>query len=247
MSSESVVRWAGESETGPVRTKNEDAWGILPEAGVAAVADGVGGGPGGERAARTAVEASLAELAEVPWPDADGKGRRSAVLRAHGEIVTAWRERPELAGMATTLTAVRWRNGRVEGVHVGDSRAYRLDPAGLEPLTRDHTPAGRTLERTGGDRELLRTHPERHLLLRALGGDEAGPEPDLFEVDGLPPGSVLVLCSDGVEAVLSEPRFRELLEPALEGDLDRAVHAVLDEVLRGGAPDNTTLLLVAPA
>jgi PPM family protein phosphatase len=130
---------------------------------------------------------------------------------------------------------------------VGDSRAYRLDPQGLVPLTRDHTPAGEQLARQGGGRDVLRTHPHGHLLLRVVGGEERPSEAELFELSLSGSRSALVLCTDGVEAVLTETRFRELLAPALEGDLETAARAVLDEVLRGGAPDNVTLLLLARA
>jgi PPM family protein phosphatase len=245
MSRTESLRWAGASEKGPVRNENQDAWAVRPEAGVAVVADGVGGGPGGARASRVAAEVAADELAAASWPDDTGDARRRAIRRAHEAVTAIWREEPAMAGMATTLTAVRWVGDRVEGVHVGDSRAYRVLPTALEPLTRDHTPAGAYLAHRGGGREILRTHPRRNLLLQAVGGAEAPPDPDLFELEALDPGVVLALCSDGIEAALSEERFREFLSPALEGDLEGALRAVLDVALREGAPDNTTLVLLS--
>lgn len=245
MAEPAPIRWIGASEKGPVRHSNEDAFEIVSEAGVAVVADGVGGGPGGARASRLAAEATASVLADAPWPDHDGDTRRLAVRRAHEAVAARWRDEPALRGMATTLTAIRWRGNRVEGVHVGDSRAYRLSPEGLEALTRDHTPAGVQLAMSGGDRGVLRTHPRRHLLLRVVGGEEEGPDPDLFELAADVPSTVLVLCSDGVDAALPEVRFEELLAPALAGDLEGALEGVVAEVLRAGAPDNVTLVLAA--
>lgn len=245
MSDRQHLDWVGSSEKGPRRARNEDAYAFDPSAGVAAVADGVGGGPGGDRASRIAVDAAVRELAAAPWPDAGGSARRRAVDAAHRTVVDAWNEDPSLRGMASTLTVVRWCGDRVEGVHVGDSRAYRMDRSGLEPLTHDHTPAGEVLRRDGGDRELLRTHPRRHLLLRVVGGDIDPPDPELFEREGLSPDAVLALCSDGVDAVMSESRLAELLAPALAGELDEALRAVLADALGRGAPDNVTVVLGA--
>ena len=237
------LRWTGISETGRVRRENQDAWAVDPEAGVAVVADGVGGAPGGSVASRIAVRVLSDELAAAPWPDESGKARRQAALAAHQAVVQQWVDDPSLFGMATTLTAVRWKNGRVEGLHVGDSRAYHLHRNGLDPLTRDQTPAGEFLGRHGGEREVLRTHPQRHLLLQVVGGQEAPPDPDLFEVEISGEGDVIVLCSDGVDAAIPEPDFRTLLEPALSGDLDGALQAVVGRALQVGAPDNVTLVL----
>lgn len=244
MSRSGPVRWVGASEKGPVRGENQDAWAVRPESGVAVVADGVGGGPGGARASRIAAEVAADELATGPWPDAAGDARQRAVSKAHEAVVAVWRQDPGLRGMATTLTAVRWVGSRIEGVHVGDSRAYRLFDGGLEPLTRDHTPAGSYLAAHGGNRELLRTHPRRHLLLQAIGGAELPPAPDLFHLEPAGSDSVLVLCSDGVEAALTEDRFRELLRPALDGRLEAALDAVMAAAVEQGAPDNVTLVLL---
>ena len=243
MAESQSLRWTGISETGHVRRENQDAWALDPEAGVAVVADGVGGAPGGSVASRIAVRVLADELAAAPWPDASGEARRQAAVAAHQAVVQQWVDDPSLFGMATTLTAVRWRNAVVEGLHVGDSRAYHLHRGGLDPLTRDQTPAGEFLGRHGGEREVLRTHPQRHLLLQVVGGQEAPPEPDLFQIEISGEGDVIVLCSDGVDAAIPEPLFRKLLEPALSGDLDGALHAVVDRVLQEGAPDNVTLVL----
>jgi PPM family protein phosphatase len=245
MSRTDSLKWAAATEKGPVRAENQDAWEVRPESGVAVVADGVGGGPGGARASRIAAEIAADELAAAPWPDDSGDARYRAIRKAHEAVSAIWRDEPALVGMATTLTAVRWIGDRVEGVHVGDSRAYRLSPGTLEPLTRDHTPAGAYLAHKGGDREILRTHPRRNLLLQAVGGADAPPDPDLFEIQPVGSDLILTLCSDGIEAALSEERFRELLAPALSGDLDGALQAVLDAALREGAPDNATLVLLS--
>jgi PPM family protein phosphatase len=245
MSRTDSLKWAAASEKGPVRAENQDAWEVRPESGVAVVADGVGGGPGGARASRIAAGIAADELAAAPWPDDSGDARRRAIRKAHEAVAAIWRDEPTMVGMATTLTAIRWVGDRVEGVHVGDSRAYRLSAGALEPLTRDHTPAGAYLAHRGGDREILRTHPRRNLLLQAVGGADAPPDPDLFELQPVVSDLILVLCSDGIEAALSEGRFRELLAPALSGDLDGALRAVLEAALREGAPDNATLVLLS--
>ena len=240
--------WAGRSHRGRSRTRNEDSWGLRPKVGVAAVADGVGGSPGGDRAALLAIDWTLATLPDPTWPDRDGTGRRQVVQNAHRAILDAGDRDPMLTGMATTLTAIRWANRRVEGLHVGDSRAYRLDDDGLTALTHDHTPAGEALRRGAIERPELRRHPRGHLLLRALGGDHEAPEPELFEMDPFPPGSALFLCTDGIEAALAEPDVADLLGPVLEDrDPEGALDRLFEAALAAGAPDNLAAILLFPS
>ena len=116
-----IIGW-GASDVGRKRNHNEDSFLCNNELGLYAVADGMGGHLGGERASRMAVEILEREIAEVrkagqldAAPDGRGArraapGRRAAAQGASSRpTATSTRRRmanPELAGMGTTLTAL---------------------------------------------------------------------------------------------------------------------------------------------
>jgi protein phosphatase len=135
-----TYRWAGITDMGKTRTENQDS--VYPEglgdgpSGVVAVADGLGGHPGGDIASRCAVDA----VADAP----DGIDGAELVGAAHDRIIAriaeALGERSELIAMATTLTlAVLSPTEPIEVAHVGDSRAYLANGSNIVQVTEDHT------------------------------------------------------------------------------------------------------------
>ena len=112
-----LVELADLSDTGRVRRHNEDR--SLGRPPVIAVADGMGGAKAGEVAAQLAVE----EVARLEGPVEVGD-MRAAVGRANAAIRRMAREDPDKSGMGTTFTAAMLEDGRLDVVHVGDSRAY---------------------------------------------------------------------------------------------------------------------------
>jgi len=246
---------AGATDRGLVRARNEDRFEVVEALGVACVADGMGGHPGGDVAAEIAVGVLCDELSRRLDGDAhthttpEGRERamRESVDRAHGTIRRRARDEPALAGMGTTIVAlVLGPDGRGYTIaHLGDSRAYRFRDGGLERLTDDHT----WLER---DRKLglaPTSDPRRaHMLTRCLGFEESA-RPDIRHGNARP-GDVFVLCSDGLHGELTDPEIAEILgrerklrpgpAPPREA-ADALVHAARE---RGG-PDNVTVVLLA--
>lgn len=242
----------GRTDVGKARTRNEDSWATHDDLGVAAVADGMGGHPAGDVASRLAVETALRALggddsssATVPSePESPGEAIADAVRSANQRILEDGEEHPERKGMGTTLT-VLWLDpddGAYRVGHVGDSRAYLLRDGSLEPLTRDDTPLQREVDAGRLSREEARVHPLSHVLSQALGTTE---EVDPEVVEGRTrPGDLFLLCSDGLTAVLSEERIRELMEEKRDAPLDELAERLVEETLDGGAPDNVTVALV---
>ncbi len=135
----------------------------------------------------------------------------------------------------STLTGLLRRGSQLALVHIGDTRAYLLRGGELVPLTQDHTWVQTQVDAGKLDRAQAAAHPQRALLVRALGagGDEV--EADLALRTALP-GDRYLLCSDGLSTVVD----RDALQAALteSGDPDRAVQRLLDLAHAGGAPDN---------
>lgn len=238
----------GRSEVGFVRALNQDAFAVIDEVGVWAVADGMGGHVGGEVAAQTAIATIQAEAAASSYLLGNGQASPTDVLtdlisRAHGAILN--RARSKLKGMGTTIVLLAIVSAPVSVAylaHVGDSRAYRFRLGTLTPLTKDHTLIEKYLERGILTTESAKTHPERHVLTRALGvGATVKPTITAFPIL---PDDLILLCSDGLTKMLEDEDIRTVFAA---GELDptqvcnRLVTAALD---RGGE-DNVTVVVVA--
>lgn len=239
-----TIRWVARSETGRVRSRNEDAWGAVeigPGAGVLlAVADGMGGHPGGNLASRLSVDACVEALKSgAPEGSSDQWVGRlyqaaHARLKAHADGV------PNLRGMGTTLTlALILPDGAWVG-HLGDTRLYWFRDGVLSLVTRDHNAAWDRVELGQITPEQAEREPDGAWLHRYLGATHP-PEPDLFgrPLD-LRSGDRLLLCSDGLGKVVGNERLAAILDEEIP---ERAVFLAVEETLSGGAPDNVTLLL----
>lgn len=241
----------GRSEVGRVRALNQDAFAVIDGAGIWAVADGMGGHVGGEVAAQTAIATIQAEAAASSHQLGHGQQSPTDVLtdlinRAHDAILNRARSKSKLKGMGTTIVLLAIVSGPVPVAylaHLGDSRAYRFRLGTLTPLTKDHTLIEKYLERGILTAESAKTHPERHVLTRALGVG-ATVKPTITAAPLLSEDLVL-LCSDGLTKMLEDEEIRTVFAA---GELDptqvcnRLVTAALD---RGGE-DNVTVVVVAP-
>jgi protein phosphatase len=246
-----MVRSFAVTDVGLRRGRNEDAVLADDARGLYAVADGLGGRPGGDAASL----AALAAVSDsVDRARAARLGPATALLHAVWDAHRAVREgRSVPRGAATTLVVAlleRAPGARARGLlahvaHVGDSRAYAIGPgpaAPLRPLTTDHTllEAWRRLPARSRRGQSPPANAE-HVLERAVGTDEAPPVPDLTVVR-LAPGDRLLLCTDGVGKVLDD-RETEAILRRRPGSVEGAGRALLDAVLARGAPDNATLVL----
>lgn len=232
-------RYAGVTDTGRKRRRNEDAYVIRPP--LFAVADGMGGAQAGEVASRLAAAVFREFEAEG---DESGEGRVAALIQeANRRIYERARADAEVSGMGTTLTAALVGGGRVSVGHVGDSRAYRLRAGRFEQLTRDHSLVADLVRSGRLAPEDADAHPQRSVITRALGTD---PEVDVdtFSVDA-EPGDLYLLCSDGLTTMVTDEEIRELVERA--GGLEEAGKALVKAANRQGGEDNVTVVLFALA
>jgi PPM family protein phosphatase len=223
---------AAASIRGP-RAENQDA--ACAGTHLLAVADGVGGKPGGGVAADCVIR-TLSQAYEERTEDAVA-ALRSAVAAANQGLTAVTSRRPELAGMATTLTAaVLAPGGRVVLAHVGDTRAYLLRRGVLRPLTTDHTFVQGLLDAGVIDADQARRHPLRSLVLRTL----QGRQDDVADVSVHPVrlGDRLLVCSDGLSGVVPpDVLARELAE---ESRPKAAAHRLLRAALAAGTGDDVT-------
>jgi serine/threonine protein phosphatase PrpC len=219
------------TDTGRVRTANQDAFAQLGARGVWAVADGMGGYRDGDVASRmvceglqqlestTSLEATIDEIrlrmAEV------NERLHQASIREHNPVVSG--STVAVFIVQRTACAVVW---------AGDSRIYRFRHGRLTQLTTDHTWAA----------ELNLQHPDEeadHAITRAVGG-EATLTLDIRK-DRVRLGDRYLLCSDGLTRELNDAQIASALSA---DDVKTSARKLIDATLKAGARDNVTVVIV---
>lgn len=230
------------THVGNVRKNNEDACVAIPDLGLFAVADGLGGQSAGEIASNLAIE-TLAQHVQ------EGGSLVSAIIKADRAIVRA-QSQPGCSGMATTVVAcqVSPQDGRMHVAWVGDSRAYKLSrPRAGQPgrfcvLSEDHTPVQELVRKGEVSWEYSRLHPQANLVSQALGAPGPDGEVVVSEVYGfLDPGDRVLLCSDGLSGLLEDQEIHALLGLPT---VDEAAAALVQEALDAGGHDNVTVAVL---
>jgi PPM family protein phosphatase len=259
-----LVHICGHSDVGQVREGNEDNFLIAEltaqlrretnctleltsdKCGVLfAVADGMGGASAGKLASRLAVrtiynQIQVAVETQTMLDDETVEGIiLNALDEANRRIFGVGSETQGYEGMGTTMTLAYEIRGRIAIGQVGDSRAYLLREAGIGQLTQDQTMVANKVL-TGELTDIqARFHPERNLLLQALG---AQPEvkPALSWVN-LHPWDILLLCSDGLHDQMETDEMYSTV--AESKGISEAAAALVELANRRGGPDNITVVL----
>jgi protein phosphatase len=230
------LRFAAGSHKGMIREGNEDSGYAGPR--LLAIADGMGGQAAGEVASSEVISTIVALDDDVPGSDIL-TSLGTAVQRANDQLRMMVEEDPQLEGMGTTLTALLWTGQRLGLVHVGDSRAYLLRDGVLTQITQDHTWVQRLVDEGRITEEEATTHPQRSLLMRALGsGDHVEPDLSIREVRA---GDRYLICSDGLSGVVSHQTMEDTLA-SYQGPQE-TVQELIQLALRGGGPDNITVII----
>jgi serine/threonine protein phosphatase PrpC len=231
------------TDIGLVRTKNQDH--LLLAEPLFAVADGMGGHAAGEIASETALDALLGAIgAEPPEGGWTASGIADAVRAANRAVWDEAQANPDFRGMGTTLTALALiRDGDAERfavANVGDSRVYRLRKGRMEQLTVDHNLVSELVAEGQIGPEEAETHPQRHVLTRALGVYPEVEVDVLITEPGV--GDRFLLCSDGLSREVPDPQIESVLR-RLASPLDAASELVALARLHGGS-DNITVVVV---
>jgi protein phosphatase len=229
-----ILRYAVRSDLGLVRGNNEDSVYAGPR--LLAIADGMGGHAAGEVASKIVIgtmeslddDRSLGDLIAA---------LREAVLDANQRIADAVQKNPDLDGMGTTLTALRFVGSRVGLVHVGDSRAYLLRGDVLSQITHDDTYVQYLVDTGKITPDEAKDHPRKSVILRALRGAEVELDVSIREAH---PDDRYLLCSDGLSDVVSTETIADTLRIT---DPQECADRLVELALRGGGPDNVTVVV----
>src|SRR5712691_8071478 len=254
MSSRVPLDVASLSHPGMVRAHNEDSIFVDGEAGLAVLADGMGGYSAGEVASGIAVNVistglmpelkSGRELSKVDI----GSGLTHAALLlqqqialANKGIYEAAQARPECAGMGTTLVATVFFQNRISIGHIGDSRCYRLRGEKFEQLTHDHSLLQEQIDSGMLTPERAKYSLNKNLVTRALGIDEDAPA-DITEYR-VEADDTFLLCSDGLTDMVEADVVRDIVV-AKRVDLAEAAAELIDVANQNGGRDNISVVLL---
>ncbi len=163
---------------------------------------------------------------------------RHAVSNANQQLRETVEANPQMEGMGTTLTALLFSGSKAALVNVGDSRTYLFRGDQLSQVTKDDTYVQMLVDEGRITPEEAGSHPQRSLLTRALDGRDVDPEYSVREARN---GDRYLLCSDGLSGVVSQETIAEALGTI--ADPDQCVQRLIQLALRGGGPDNVTVII----
>jgi len=223
--------------------KNEDALLECSDAGLWAVADGMGGHGFGD-VASAAVVTRLAGYKPGAGPGLDGGIRQLLrfLLLANDELRSeALRRSRHLIGstVVALLIPVDKSEAAAAIIWAGDSRVYRLRDGELDLLTRDHSYVEELVASGALSASEARGHPKGNIITRAVGARDHL-QPELLRVD-LRAGDRFLLCSDGLTRELDDGVIAEILEMP---DPQRSVDTLVDNALYRGGHDNISVVVV---
>jgi serine/threonine protein phosphatase PrpC/sugar lactone lactonase YvrE len=240
-----TTTYAGLSDVGRKRTRNDDRWGADPALGLYIVADGVGSTSHGDLAAALVVDTLPGHVARhlqgVDLHDPQATARLgTAVVDMCNELYGRSKNEEDLGSADTTLVSAVIVDSRALIAHLGDSRAYLYRGGQVHRLTSDHTIVQAVVDAGELTPEAAAVHPNRSVVTRHVLMTPPA-KPDVSVLD-LQPGDRILLCSDGLHGVIDDATLAAILNDY--PDPADACRVLIDAANRGGGPDNITAVVV---
>lgn len=231
-----VFEISGGSHVGRVRDVNEDSWLASPP--VFLVADGMGGHAGGAVASALVVRAFEGiSSRQVSVADVE-----VCVQRCIDDVNALAQDSPGAPGSTLVVLTYVVVDDEAKWLlaNIGDSRAYGMKDGDLQQLSHDHSVVQELIDAGKIDTEEARSHPERHVITRAIGAlEDTSPDYTLLDVV---PGTRIMLCSDGVNGELDDASIGAILRGTSRATA--AVEALIGSALSAGGHDNITAIVI---
>ena len=238
------MRIIGKTDIGKSRAENQDNFrsGYLPVDGAwGIVCDGMGGAQNGRLASQLACESMeetfLAGLRADVEADAVQTLMEEAVQAANMAVYASSGHGEQVMG--TTVVCAIIKDGCLHVCHVGDSRAYLFEEGRFTQLTRDHSMVQELLDAGALTADEASHHPEKNVITRALGVEQR--VETSYSRRPFMPGSLLLLCTDGLTNMVSDERIAEILATA---DFFEMPSQLVNDALAAGGTDNITALIL---
>lgn len=213
---------------------------VKKKGSLALVADGMGGHSAGEVASSMAV--SVISRAYYEDPAAPQTALMKAFHKANRQIYEASLKDKNLSGMGTTCTALVINDGVAFAAHVGDSRLYLVRDEQIYVMTEDHSEVMEMVKRGLISLEAARHHPDKNVILRALGSH---PDIEISTWDKAFPvreGDRFLLCSDGLYDLVEDEEIKQTI---LGGEPRSASESLVALARKRGGYDNISVGIVS--
>jgi len=243
------IRIAGISDTGLRRDNNEDNILVDNHHCIGIVADGMGGHNAGEIASQIAIDLTSQFLIAGLHIESRSEGAFStpgplkvlmekSIQLANRKIVEESGDDDKKSGMGTTIACLLFCGSWFVIGNVGDSRCYRFRDGKISQLSEDHSWIQGMVKQGTINKEDAKHHPQRALLLQALGNREVEPS----FTSGCPQaGDVFVLCSDGLTEVVSNNTIGFVLKQ--DGSPQKTAEKLVELANENGGPDNISVVV----
>ena len=231
------------------RDHNEDAFLIFQSSrqSVVAVCDGMGGHAAGEVASGLAVKTIqdfFTQLEKEGFDESYDAAQcvKDSIDTANRTIHEDAKANPAREGMGSTCVVGLLRQNKLYLGHVGDSRAYLVRGGGIRQLTRDHSFVEEMVKAGMITPHETHSNPQRNVILQSLGRSDNVNVELSTEAVTLKVGDYVLLCSDGLTAVVAD---QEIAESVTRHAEPQPICEFLVELTnQRGAPDNVTVALV---
>ena len=250
------MTYAAISDTGLVRSHNEDAYLIIENDAVFCVADGAGGHKRGDVASKLTLKGISDVITGVDNKQHDDtiplddetiplfNGQESSIKTA---LIPAIHYANELCrkapqeNLASTIVSCQFSQDLLHIAHVGDSRAYSFYQNNLQQLTEDHSLVNYLFKQGEITKEEMRTHPKKNVILRAIGVE------DNIKISHSPQqvqqGALYMLCSDGLTGMIPDSEIARIMKADID-DLDEICTSLLQAAKDAGGRDNITIMVI---
>ncbi len=242
-----IYHFCAKTDTGRVRTNNEDSIAFDASNRIAILADGMGGYNAGEIASAMATSILSAELGQ--WLQNAKKTTTSAEIRRAIEVAVAHANHAILqearnniyyAGMGTTLVVGVFQDSYLVLGHIGDSRCYRLRSGRIEQITKDHSLLQEQMDAGWITPAEAALSSIKNLVTRALGVEDSALL-EIHEFD-IQPGDLYLMCSDGLSDMMSEAAIGRIA--SLDIDIEQRATKLINAANDMGGRDNVSVLMI---
>ena len=235
---EFLWRSASLTDKGNVRQHNEDSFIARDDINLWAVADGMGGHEAGDVASQLIVEllgkinfhnnlSSYVDLVD------------DTLIAANNQLRTLSRENYNNQTIGSTVVSMVACDRHIAYLWAGDSRVYRIRNRQIKQLTRDHSEVQNMVDQGLLLAEEAEAHPAANVITRAMGASDS-----LYlsvGIDEALDNDIYILCSDGLYRDITD---RELLQMALQPDINNICSDMMQLALSREAKDNITTIII---
>lgn len=255
-----LFKYSSITDIGASRTSQQDSVLVIPQlihnnesltnglfyddsnAGLFVVADGMGGGKSGDLASQLAVE-GISEYVlshKDQLPNETYSLVNSAVYHANEKILNHLNFHPDDLSMGSTIVLGLIQDEMLNIAWVGDSRCYGLDHENnLEQLSHDHSFVQSLVDEDKITAEEAFDHPNRNIINQSLGMANVLPSFEKVELNNY---RKILLCSDGLNSMLTDKEIRSLI--IQEGSVDEVNQSLVDLANEKGGDDNISSILI---